>query len=45
MRDHHKKYRSFLREKREERQNKETIERSKRLPKGLKAIWLRLTGK
>lgn len=45
MRDHHRKYRSLLRQKQEERWNRETIERSKRLPRGLKAIWFRLTGR
>ncbi|QPJ61520.1 MAG: hypothetical protein G3M70_06300 [Candidatus Nitronauta litoralis] len=45
MRDHHRKYRSLLRQKQEERWNQETIERSKRLPRGLKAIWFRLTGR
>lgn len=35
----------MLKGKQEERWNRETIERSKRLPRGLKAIWFRLTGK
>ncbi len=45
MRDHHRKYRAMLKEKHEKRWNQETIERSKRLPRGLKAIWFRLTGR
>lgn len=45
MRDHHRKYRAILKEKQEERWSRETIERSKRLPTGIKAIWFRLTGK
>jgi len=45
MRDHHRKYRASLKEKQKERWNQETIERSKRLPRGLKAIWFRVTGK
>ena len=45
MRDHHRKYRELLRQKQEERWNQETIERSKRLARGLKAIWFRLTAR
>jgi hypothetical protein len=45
LRKHHHGHRVALKEKQEERWQKETIERSKRLPKGLKGIWHRITGK
>ncbi len=45
LRKHHQQHRMVLKEKQEKRWEKETIERSKRLPKGLKGIWHRITGK
>ena len=45
LRNHHQENRAALNAKQEERWKKETIERSKRLPRGLKGIWYRLTGK
>ena len=40
-----KKQRVVLKKKQKERWNVESIKRSKSLPRGLKAIWFRLTGK
>jgi len=45
LRKHHHEHRVALKEKHDERWQKETIERSQRLPRGLKAIWHRITGK
>ena len=45
IRKHHQQHRMILKEKQEKRWEKETIERSKRLPRGLKGIWFRLTGR
>jgi hypothetical protein len=45
LRKHHHEHRVALKEKQEERWQKETVERSQRLPKGLKGIWNRITGK
>jgi hypothetical protein len=45
IKKHHQKHRTILKEKQEERWNRETVERSKRLLKGLKGIWHRITGK
>ena len=45
IKKHHREQRMALKQKQEERWQTETIERSKRLPKGLKGIWYRLTGK
>ena len=45
IKKHHQEKRQALKEKQEKRWQKETIERSKRLPRGLKGIWYRLTGK
>ncbi len=41
----HREERSTLRKKHETRWNQESIARSHRLPRGLKGIWFRLTGK
>lgn len=45
LKKHHQEQRTVLKTKHKERWQKETIERSKRLPRGLKGIWFRLTGK
>ena len=45
LKKHHQEKRKALKEKQEKRWQKETIERSKRLPRGLKGIWYRITGK
>jgi len=45
LKKHHQQHRMALKEKQEKRWEKETIERSRRLPKGLKGIWHRITGK
>ncbi|MFQ5444552.1 MAG: relaxase, partial [Nitrospinales bacterium] len=41
----HRDQRMILKARQEERWRRESIERSRRLPKGLKAIWHRITGK
>lgn len=41
----HQDDRQGLKEKQEERWQRETLERSQRLPKGLKGLWSRITGK
>ncbi len=45
LKKHHLEQRMILKAKQEKRWQEETIERSKRLPKGLKGIWYRITGK
>lgn len=45
LRNHHHKQRQALKQSQSERWEKETLERSQRLPKGLKSVWYRLTGK
>jgi len=45
LRKHHHEHRVALKEKQEERWQKETVERSQRLPTGLKGIWHRITGR
>lgn len=45
IKKHHREQRMILKQKQEKRWQKETIERSKRLPKGLKGVWYRITGK
>lgn len=45
LQKHHQRERQTLKKIQEDRWQKETIERSKRLPKGLKAVWYRFTGK
>ena len=45
MTERHRQERSILRDKQSARWQAETIERSKRLPRGLKGLWSRLTGK
>lgn len=42
---HHHNIRQQLKTKHEERWQQESLQRSQRLPKGLKGIWYRLTGK
>ena len=45
LKNHHHKERERLKQKHEERWQKESLQRSQRLPKGLKGIWFRITGK
>lgn len=45
LQKHHQRERQALRKIQEDRWQKETIKRSKHLPKGLKAVWYRFTGK
>ncbi|MFQ5482463.1 MAG: hypothetical protein ACE5ER_06855 [Nitrospinaceae bacterium] len=45
LKKHHHEQRMALKAKQNKRWRKKSIERSKRLPKGLKAIWHRITGK
>jgi len=45
LQKHHQRERQVLRKVQADRWQKETIERSKRLPRGLKAVWHRITGK
>lgn len=45
LRKHHEAQRQTLKKAQQERWQKESLERSQRLPKGLKGLWYRLTGK
>ena len=45
LKNHHHNERQRLKQAHEERWQKESLQRSQRLPKGLKGIWFRMTGK
>ena len=45
LKNHHHNERQRLKQAHEERWQKESLQRSQRLPKGLKGIWFRITGK